>query len=194
MSLVLIQWIRCSGQGCPTTESEVWSPIVFAGRVAAALPLQRLSALAASTVSVETKVQEGQKIMDKFAETAAEGKQASLRKMPKMISKIRQKKLSAREQMRACMHVLSVLDLELLVGTQVLRPLDTARNEKRIMEDGKAWLWDPNTGEATWDHLTPMHKSNLRLILAPDEGSTLWAAFTFLANRNFKVNFVRDEL
>ncbi|CAE7242670.1 unnamed protein product [Symbiodinium microadriaticum] len=186
----------------PKGKLDVWSPIGYAGRVAAALPLQRLSALAVSTVSVQTKMEEGQKIVDKFAETAAEGKQAKVKKMhlgsikirPKAISKIRQKKLSAREQMRACMHVLSVLDLELLVGTVVLRPLDPARGEKRMVEDGKAWLWDPATGEASWDCLTPRHQSHLRLVLAPDEGSTLWAAFTFLASQNFKVNFVRDEL
>ncbi|CAE7299579.1 unnamed protein product, partial [Symbiodinium sp. KB8] len=186
----------------PKGKLDVWSPIGYAGRVAAALPLQRLSALAVSTVSVQTKMEEGQKIVDKFAETAAEGKQAKLKKMhlgsikirPKAISKIRQKKLSAREQMRACMHVLSVLDLELLVGTDVLRPLDPVRGEKRIMEDGNAWLWDPATGEASWDCLTPRHQSHLRLVVAPDEGSTLWAAFTFLASQNFKVNFVRDEL
>ncbi|CAE7225019.1 unnamed protein product [Symbiodinium sp. CCMP2592] len=186
----------------PKGKLDVWSPIGYAGRVAAALPLQRLSALAVSTVSVQTKLEEGQKIVDKFAETAAGEKHANLKKMhlgstqtrPKAISKIRQKKLSAREQMRACMHVLSVLDLELLVGDQVFRPLDTTRGEKRMLEDGKAWLWDPATGEASWDCLTPRHQSHLRLILAPDEGSTLWSAFTFLAGKNFKVNFVRDEL
>ena len=65
----------------PRIQSKVWSPIGYAGRVAAALPLQRLSALAVSTVSVQTKMEEGQKIVDKFAETAAEGKQAKLKKM-----------------------------------------------------------------------------------------------------------------
>ncbi|CAE6956521.1 unnamed protein product [Symbiodinium sp. CCMP2592] len=184
----------------PKGKLDVWSPIGFAGRVAAALPLQRLSALAISTASVQTKMQEGQKIIDKFAETGEN--QAKLKKMhlgstktrPKAISSIRQKKLSAREQMRACMHVLSVLDLELLVGDSFLRPLDAQKGEKRMVEDGKAWLWDPSTGEAAWDCLTPRHQSNLRLVLAPDEGSTLWSAFTFLASQSFKVNFVRDEL
>ncbi|CAE7037809.1 unnamed protein product, partial [Symbiodinium sp. CCMP2456] len=136
----------------PKGKLDVWSPIGYAGRVAAALPLQRLSALAVSTVSAQIKMEEGQKIVDKFAETAAEGKQAKLKKMH--------------------------------LGTI----------KTRMVEDGKAWLWDPATGEACWDCLTPRHQSHLRLILAPDEGSTLWAAFTFLASQNFKVNFVRDEL
>lgn len=47
---------------------QVWSPILFCGRAAACMPLQRMSDLLASTASAETKLQEAQKAADSFAE------------------------------------------------------------------------------------------------------------------------------
>ena len=51
---------------------EVWCPIVYAGRASACLPLLRLSAIAASTVPVDVKMSEAQRVADNFAAAAEE--------------------------------------------------------------------------------------------------------------------------
>ncbi|CAE7690194.1 unnamed protein product, partial [Symbiodinium necroappetens] len=80
----------------PKGKLDVWSPILFCGRAAACMPLQRMSDLLASTASVETKLQEAQRAADSFAELSSAA-QAVGQKKPKAISTIRQKKLAARE-------------------------------------------------------------------------------------------------
>ena len=198
--------------------TQVWSAIAYAGDAAVSMPLLRLHDLQPSTASTEKKLEEGQKAFDEYAVISAEGREATLRKMPlvlviyswshalfnpvklllhprpRALGKIRQKRLAAREQLRCIGHTLSILEVELLLGTRRLRPRDCTQEERRLVVDGKAFLWNPQTGSSTWDALVPQDLLEFRLVLAPDEGSSLFCEFSWLAAAGFRVNFLRDEL
>ncbi|CAE7946240.1 unnamed protein product [Symbiodinium sp. KB8] len=162
----------------PKGKLDVWSPIVFCGRAAACMPLQRMSDLLASTASVETKLQEAQRAADSFAELSSAAQAVGQKKKlllgskektvpisclllplahssrrPKAISTIRQKKLAAREQLQALLHTLNMLDLELKLPEHGLHAADTANGEVRISSPDGCFLWNANTGHAVWDKI-----------------------------------------
>ncbi|CAE7566035.1 unnamed protein product [Symbiodinium sp. CCMP2592] len=192
------QSLATSCQNChPSIAStpEVWSAVVYAGRCAASMPLQKLADLQTSTASVSTKLDEAQKVADNWASNVAQGREASARKLPKTLSRIKQKKLAAREQLRCVLHVLDILGLEMLLPTTRLRPVDLSAGEQRVANKNKQhFLWNPHNGEASWDAITETSREDLRLILAPDEGSSLYCSFAWMASAGFSVMLLRDEL
>lgn len=113
---------------------------------------------------------------------------------PKTLSRIKQKKLAAREQLRCVLHVLDILGLELLLPTTRLRPIDLSAGEQRIARKNQHFLWSKDNGEASWDAITDASRQDLRLILAPDEGSSLYCSFAWMASAGFPVILLRDEL
>ncbi|CAE7354990.1 unnamed protein product, partial [Symbiodinium microadriaticum] len=175
-------------------QSLVWSAVVYAGRCAASMPLQKLADLQTSTASVSTKLDEAQKVADNWASNVAQGREASAQKLPKTLSRIKQKKLAAREQLRCVLHVLDILGLELLLPTTRLRPIDLSAGEQRIARKNQHFLWSKDNGEASWDAITDASRQDLRLILAPDEGSSLYCSFAWMASAGFPVILLRDEL
>ena len=110
-----------------------------------------------------------------------------------MLSRIKQKRLSAREELKAVLHTLSLAGLELCCE-RPLRPRDTSQQETREWQGGRPFLCHPTSGEAEWDVLQALEKKKLRVVLSPDEGGPLWAAFMWLNTKGCKVNFIRDEL
>eukprot|EP00439_Symbiodinium_sp_Y106_P052841 s684_g7.t1 len=159
----------------PKGKLDVWSPILFCGRAAACMPLQRMSDLLASTASAETKLQEAQKAADSFAElTNAAQAVGQRKKLPKAISTIRQKKLAAREQLQSLLHTLNMLDLELTLPEHQLRAADAANGEIRISSAEGHFLWNANTGHAVWDKILEDDLKDVRVVLSPDEGSSMF--------------------
>ena len=113
---------------------------------------------------------------------------------PRVIGKIKQRKLAAREHLRAVLNVLSQLDVDLAVPQNVLKPIDVA-NEDRSHHDGIPFVWNKTTGVSRWDAPCQYEKSgHLRLVLSADEGSPLFAAVMFLHSKHVSMRLVRDEL
>ena len=183
------------------------------------MPLQRMSDLLASTASVETKLQEAQRAADSFAELSSAAQAVGQKKKlllgskektvpisclllplahssrrPKAISTIRQKKLAAREQLQALLHTLNMLDLELKLPEHGLHAADTANGEVRISSPDGCFLWNANTGHAVWDKILEDDLQDLRVVLSPDEGSSMFCCYAFLAGNGFRVGWCRDEL
>ena len=109
-----------------------------------------------------------------------------------MLKDIKQKRLAAREELKAVLHTLSLAGMELHKPDHVLRPVDTSSGELRLLKGNKPFLWNPSTGNGQWDYVWDC--SALRLVVSPDEGGPLWSAFLWLSSRGHKVHFVRDEL
>ena len=113
---------------------------------------------------------------------------------PKVIGRIRQKKLAAREHVRAVVHCLSHLQLDLSVPRNVLRPINIG-TEARGHHEGVPFLYNTTTGYAKWDAPCTHEPSNhLRVVIGADEGSPLFSACMFLHSKNVAVRLVRDEL
>ena len=103
--------------------------------------------------------------------------------------------MSAREHLRCLCQTLSILSLELRLPEHILRPVDLKMQEKRLFdEDGRAYLWSPETGTATWDCLQPASAREIRVSLQPDEGSPMFCTAQFLQQKHFRIIFLRDEL
>ncbi|CAE7362694.1 unnamed protein product, partial [Symbiodinium pilosum] len=163
-----------------------WLPLVSAGETAVVWTIQKMAELMPSTASLETKLEEAQRVADSFAEKMCE---------PKAISKVRQKRLASREQLRCLGHILSLLDLKLKKPVDALRPVSLNEHEQRMLEDGVPFLWNSVTGASEWDLCGPESvDGSLRVVLQPDEGSPMYCCYRFLASRGFKINLIRDEL
>ena len=116
-----------------------------------------------------------------------------LENRPKTIAAIRQKRLAAREHLRAVGNILKQMDLDLCVPQEPLRPIDPSK-DMRGFYDRRAFRWDGTSGTAVWDSPDLQHGTqHLRLVLQPDEGSPLWSAFQYLVSKNAAVHFIRDE-
>ncbi|CAE7610898.1 unnamed protein product [Symbiodinium sp. CCMP2592] len=173
----------------PKARMDVWLPLVTVDRTMAPWVLQRLSDLLPSTASTETKMEECQRLADQAAQ--ADSKQATARKLPKTISKIKQQRLSTREHLKAVIHSLDLLECELQPPKQTLagaRPQDHVVVEQY---DNK-WSFRCNTqsGESEW---LCVDKKLLRLVLQGDQGGPLYSGYQYLAGKGFAVSFIRDE-
>ncbi|CAE7343813.1 unnamed protein product, partial [Symbiodinium necroappetens] len=177
----------------------VWCAVLFAGRVAVLPPVQRLSYLLPSTASDERKLQEAQRVADDFGSKAEETKHGNKKVLPdgirpRVLKTIKQKRLAAREELKAVLHTISLAGMELQKPDHVLRPADSSSGEVRLFRGNQPFLWSPSTGNGHWDMVLESQQNRLRLVLSPDEGGPLWAAFTWMANQGYKINFIRDEL
>ena len=203
-----------------TAAIQVWVPIISIGQKAMAWTLQRLSDLLPSTADHETKLRESQTVADTLAAKmlSSDDKAATMSKLhlgstakdnaacsklfclarfcrPKTVGKLRQQKLAAREHLKAVLHVVSLLDLELQPPCPLLRPVKHEQHERREYYDGRACITDQRTGAAVWNDI-PVEQARglVRIILCPDEGSPLYSGFQFLAQRGLPLTLLRDEL
>lgn len=87
-----------------------------------------------------------------------------------------------------------MLDLELTLPEHQLRAADAAKGEIRISSAEGHFLWNANTGHAVWDKILEDDLKDVRVVLSPDEGSSMFCCFAFLAGRGFRVGWCRDEL
>ncbi|CAE7595780.1 unnamed protein product, partial [Symbiodinium sp. CCMP2592] len=110
---------------------------------------------------------------------------------PKAIGKIKQERLSSREQLQAVMHVMNLLDLDYEKAEVLLRGADPARSIWRQSYGTRSFLCKMDTGEASWQQAS---REVIRLVLQADQGGPLYATFQFLAGLGYPVSFVRDEL
>ena len=110
---------------------------------------------------------------------------------PKSISRIRQTKLGAREQLRAVGNILNQMNIELSIPALPLRPVDPAC-EARVTYDHRSYIVNRSTGQADW--ATVVEDRKVRVTFCPDEGSTLFAAYQYLLHHNALVCLLRDEL
>ena len=113
---------------------------------------------------------------------------------PKVLGEIKQKKLAAREHLRAVLNCLNHLDLDMSVPKNVLRPIDPTC-EFRSHHGHLPFISNKITGCSRWDAPVDVEESNhMRLILGADEGSPLFTAVMFLHSKNVAVRLARDEL
>ena len=112
---------------------------------------------------------------------------------PRTLSRIKQERLSSKEQLRAVFHALELLELPYQTPTRRYLAADPANGLQRYTHENMDFLHDQNNGDAAWIsfHNDP---DLTRLVLNPDEGSALHAGYQFLASRSCPVIFRRDEL
>ena len=111
-----------------------------------------------------------------------------------MISGMKQRKLAAREHLRAVLNCLNQLELDLAVPENILRPIDPTC-ETRCHYDDIPFITNGTTGCARWDApCKHQPHSHMRLVLGADEGSPLYAAVMYLHSKDVAVRLVRDEL
>ena len=203
---------------CKVLLAEARLPLVSVQNTAVVWAIQKMGDLQPSTVSLDAKLEEAQRVADGFAERMAEMDPKKSQKLqclgssmflqlcacfpafvlqlrPKALSKVRQRRLASREQLRALGHVMDLLQTNLRKPEHVLRPLNVTEKEVRLFHDGLPFLWNPETGDAEWDVAgSESLETSLRLIIQPDEGSPMYCCYRFLAARGFKINLIRDEL
>ena len=113
---------------------------------------------------------------------------------PKVLGEIKQKKLAAREHLRAVLNCLNHLDLDMAIPKNVLRPVDPTC-EFRSHHGHVPFISNKTTGCSRWDAPNDfLDASHMRLILGADEGSPLFTAVMFLHSNHVAVRLARDEL
>ena len=98
--------------------------------------------------------------------------------------------------MRALLHSLELLNLELAPLPFSLRAADPEKHESREMYGSRAFIFNYESGLAEWV-CTPdfdgKTKTGVRVTLHPDEGGPLFCAWQFLSSLGLPVGFCRDE-
>ena len=123
-----------------------------------------------------------------------------VRLRPKALSSLRDDRLAAKQELKACSNVLSHIGigLEEVFPSCRCAPIDPDNEERRLHSVGDgllAFVANKATGVARWDTvLEGPNSDTLRLILCPDQGGPLYAAYQFLAHNGANVGFIRDEL
>lgn len=117
---------------------------------------------------------------------------------PRTIGRLRQERLSSREHMRAVLHSLDLLDLELAPLPVSYRAADAEKHECREMYGGnRAFIFNYESGVAEWVCSPDLEEGGadlgVRVTLHPDEGGPLFCAWQFLASLDLPVGFCRDE-
>ena len=112
---------------------------------------------------------------------------------PRSLSRIKQERLASKEQLRAVFHCMELLELPVEFAKHTYPTADPEKGVYRHAHEGRAFLHCAKTGEATWANFRH-DPALIRVVLNPDEGSTLYTGFQFLALRSFPVSFRRDEL
>ena len=111
-----------------------------------------------------------------------------------MLGKIRQRKLVARDHLRALGNILSQMQVDLHIPSSPLRPV-TPGEEKRCKHNGRPFRWNVADGTATWDDIGGDEEpTRPRVVLSPDEGSPMFAAYQFMAGKGCQIHLSRDEL
>ena len=112
---------------------------------------------------------------------------------PKTLSRIKQERLASKEHMRAVLHSLELLDVQLIPAENAYPAADPSQSVYRDYHDGRAFLYSAASGEATW--MTFQESPQMtRVILNPDEGGPLHTGYQFLAAKGLPISFRRDEL
>ena len=98
--------------------------------------------------------------------------------------------------MRAVLHSLELLNLELAPLPFSLRAADPEKHETRELYGNRAFIFNHESGLAEWV-CTPDFdgetKTGVRVTLHPDEGGPLLCAWQFLSSLGLPVGFSRDE-
>ena len=64
-----------------------------------------------------------------------------------------------------------------------------------MLHDGRAFKWRKSDGHAAWDEVPSVVDSRRpRIVLCPDAGSPLFAAWQFLFSKGALMHLARDEL
>ena len=98
--------------------------------------------------------------------------------------------------MRAVLHSLELLNLELAPLPFSLRAADPEKHETRELYSNRAFIFNHESGLAEWV-CTPDFdgetKTGVRVTLHPDEGGPLFCAWQFLSSLGLPVGFSRNE-
>ena len=115
---------------------------------------------------------------------------------PRAIGRLRQERLASREHMRALLHSLDLLNLELSPLPVSYRAPDAEKHETREMHGNRAFIFNHESGLAEWVCSPDLESGadwGVRVTLHPDEGGPLFCAWQFLASLDLPVGFCRDE-
>ena len=113
---------------------------------------------------------------------------------PKTLGKIRQRKLVARDHLRALGNILSQMQLDLNMPLAPLRPVIPGE-ESRLKHEGRPYKWNHADGSSTWDNVCQdRDPCRPRLVISPDEGSPMFATFQYMAGKGCLIHLARDEL
>ena len=115
---------------------------------------------------------------------------------PRALNEIQQERVDAKENMKAVMHVLQHVNIDFddIFPQDLLQPVDRVaetRHHHVIEGVDMAFVVNAVSGESRFD--VPFHNTHTRLVLAPDEGGPLFAAFQYLASKGAAVGLNRDE-
>ena len=197
-----------------SSNCEVWLPLLAINNRVMTWTPQRLPELLPSTTSTEIKMEEAANVADKMAQRYLGDEKAAAKNLnldsikslvhvtsgmldlprPKTLGRIRQKRLSAREHLRALGHILSQLDLDILTNDRPMTPI-LAGEERRAVHHSRPFKWRTSDGTSVWDDIPEAADScRPRLVLCPDEGSPMFSAWQFLVSRGALVHLARDEL
>ena len=108
------------------------------------------------------------------------------------MSRIRQERLSSKEHMRAVLHSLELLDIELTPCT-AYKAADPAKATHRAYHNKRPYIYQEEDGNGQWVDLQDTG-DQVRIVLNPDEGGPLFSSFQFMAAKSAPIAFRRDEL
>ncbi|CAE7454819.1 unnamed protein product [Symbiodinium sp. CCMP2592] len=173
----------------------IWLPIIVMPNKIGLATLQRLSGLLPSNASPEDKIQVAEMVADSRTVNVAVActKQKELKKklqlgqhLPKALNAIKEEKLSARQEMKAVMNILSHVGMSMdsFFPTNPLTAKVCGMEERQVLElnsENFAFIYNTRTGQSRWD--VPMHSAtqDIRLVLCADQGSPLYTCYQFLA-------------
>ena len=116
---------------------------------------------------------------------------AAQQQRPKALGKIRQKRLAAREHLKAIGNILSQMGVDFSVPRGPLTPIN-CMSQKRAMYENRAFKYDIASGSAQWD-VMDQQDGLLRVVIQADEGSPMHSAVQYLMSKQCLIHFIRDE-
>ncbi|CAE7802321.1 unnamed protein product [Symbiodinium sp. CCMP2592] len=186
----------------PKAKMDIWLPIIVMPNKIGLATLQRLSGLLPSNASPEDKIQVAEMVADSRTVNVAVActKQKELKKkLPKALNAIKEEKLSARQEMKAVMNILSHVGMSMdsFFPTNPLTAKVCGMEERQVLKlnsENFAFIYNTRTGQSRWD--VPMHSAtqDIRLVLCADQGSPLYTCYQFLAFSGASIGLIRDEL
>ena len=114
---------------------------------------------------------------------------------PRKIKDVHQKKVAAKEQLLAVHNCIQHVgfSFDQIWPEEGLRPIDPlieTRLSHEFEGETRTYVHNAITKECHWE---PLNGEHYRLVLAPDEGSSLFTGFMFLASKGAAIGFNRDE-
>ncbi|CAE7031325.1 unnamed protein product [Symbiodinium sp. CCMP2592] len=172
----------------PKGHMSVWLPVVCCNDFAAVGTLQKMDPHHVSEVDTATKMKAAAQIAGATADLLVADR-------PRKIKEVHQKKLAAKEQLQAlhnCIQHMGI-NFDQLWPDESLRPINPLMEQRlchRFEGEDRMYVHNAMTSECHWE---PLNGAHYRLVLAPDEGSSLFTGFMFLASKGAAIGFNRDE-